>query len=136
MLFWPEISALGVFFNFDNERIRPPKYPSAPPPCPPGGTVGLVRVYRVFRLSKSLTFHVVFSTALTVTITPTMSSGLYFDMLSMHICTTRHWQMSGRLVQEFKLNGCTVTKSFISHVVFQHGTHSHHHTHHEFRFIF
>ena len=31
MLFWPEISALGVFFNFDNERMRPPKYPSAPP---------------------------------------------------------------------------------------------------------
>ena len=22
MLFWPEISALGVFFNFDNERMR------------------------------------------------------------------------------------------------------------------
>ena len=35
VLFWPEISALGVFFNFDNERMRPPKYPSAPPP-PPG----------------------------------------------------------------------------------------------------
>ena len=32
MLFWPEISALGVFFNFDNERMRPPQYPSAPPP--------------------------------------------------------------------------------------------------------
>ena len=32
VLFWPEISALGVFFNFDNERMRPPKYPSAPPP--------------------------------------------------------------------------------------------------------
>ena len=32
VLFWPEISALGVFFNFDNERRRPPKYPSAPPP--------------------------------------------------------------------------------------------------------
>ena len=31
VLFWPEISALGVFFNFDNERMRPPKYPSAPP---------------------------------------------------------------------------------------------------------
>ena len=30
VLFWPEISALGVFFNFDNERMRPPKYPSAP----------------------------------------------------------------------------------------------------------
>ena len=31
VLFWTEISALGVFFNFDNERMRPPKYPSAPP---------------------------------------------------------------------------------------------------------
>ena len=30
VLFWPEISALGVFFNFDNERMRPPKYPSVP----------------------------------------------------------------------------------------------------------
>ena len=37
MLFWPEISALGVFFNFDNKRMRPPKYPSAPPPPPPPG---------------------------------------------------------------------------------------------------
>ena len=36
MIFWPEISALGVFFYFDNERMHPPKYPSAPPP-PPGG---------------------------------------------------------------------------------------------------
>ena len=35
VLFWPEISALGVFFNFDNERMHPPKYPSAPPPPPP-----------------------------------------------------------------------------------------------------
>ena len=35
MLFWPEISALGVFFNFDNERMHPSKYPSGPPP-PPG----------------------------------------------------------------------------------------------------
>ena len=31
MLFWPEISALGVFLNFDNERMRPPKCPSDPP---------------------------------------------------------------------------------------------------------
>ena len=31
VLFGPEISALGVYFNFDNERMRPPKYPSAPP---------------------------------------------------------------------------------------------------------
>ena len=36
VLFWPDISALGVFFNFDNERMHPPKYPSAPPPPPPG----------------------------------------------------------------------------------------------------
>ena len=35
MLFWLEISAYGVFFNFDNERMHPPKYPSDPPP-PPG----------------------------------------------------------------------------------------------------
>ena len=34
MLFWSEISALRVFFNFDNERMRPPKYPSAPPRGP------------------------------------------------------------------------------------------------------
>ena len=26
VLFWPEISALGVFLNFDNERMYPPKY--------------------------------------------------------------------------------------------------------------
>ena len=32
MLFWPEIRALGVFFSFDNERMRPPKSPSAPHP--------------------------------------------------------------------------------------------------------
>ena len=31
VLFWPEISALGVFFNFDNERMHPPKYTSDPP---------------------------------------------------------------------------------------------------------
>ena len=31
VLFGPEISALGVIFNFDNERMRPPKYSSAPP---------------------------------------------------------------------------------------------------------
>ena len=30
----------------------------------------------------------------------------FFDMLSMDVCTTRHWQTSGRLVQE--LNVCTV----------------------------
>ena len=32
VLFWPEISALGVRFNFDNGRMYPPKYLSAPPP--------------------------------------------------------------------------------------------------------
>ena len=42
MLFWPEISALGVFFNFDNGRMRPPKYPSAPPPPPPPGFISMV----------------------------------------------------------------------------------------------
>ena len=31
VLFWPEISALGVFLNFDNERMHPPKYLSDPP---------------------------------------------------------------------------------------------------------
>ena len=30
LLFGPEVSASGVFFNFDNERMRSPKYPSAP----------------------------------------------------------------------------------------------------------
>ena len=30
--FWQEISALGVFSNFDNERMRPPLYLRAPPP--------------------------------------------------------------------------------------------------------
>ena len=30
----------------------------------------------------------------------------FFDMLSMGVCTTRHWQMSGRLVQE--LSACSV----------------------------
>ena len=32
--------------------------------------------------------------------------GLFFDMLSMDVCTTRHWHTSGRLVQE--LNVCSV----------------------------
>ena len=30
----------------------------------------------------------------------------FFDMLYLGVCTTRHWQTSGRLVQE--LNECTV----------------------------
>ena len=29
----------------------------------------------------------------------------FFDMLFMGVCTTRHWQTSGRLLQE--LNACT-----------------------------
>ena len=32
--------------------------------------------------------------------------GSFFEMLSMGVCTTRHWQTSSRLVQE--LNVCTV----------------------------
>ena len=32
-----------------------------------------------------------------------------FDMLSMGVCTTRHWQMSSQLMQE--LNACTVSSS-------------------------
>ena len=32
--------------------------------------------------------------------------GLSFDMLSLGVCTTRQWHMSGGLVQEF--NVCTV----------------------------
>ena len=38
MLFRPEISALGVFLNFDNERMHPPKYPSDPPGLPGSGS--------------------------------------------------------------------------------------------------
>ena len=32
--------------------------------------------------------------------------GLFIDMPSMVVCTTRHWETSGRLVQE--INVCTV----------------------------
>ena len=32
--------------------------------------------------------------------------GLFFDMLAIGVFTTRHWQTSGRLVQEY--NVCTV----------------------------
>ena len=35
VLFWPEISALRVFLNFDNKRMRPLKT-RVPPPPPPG----------------------------------------------------------------------------------------------------
>ena len=37
-LFWPEISALGVFLNFDN---KPPPYLSAPPLGPGCCRVGM-----------------------------------------------------------------------------------------------
>ena len=54
VLFWLEISALGVLFYFDNERMRPSKYPSAypplptpPPPPPPGGTRRVGYVFTV-----------------------------------------------------------------------------------------
>ena len=39
---------------------------------------------------------------------------LLFDMLSIGVCTTRHWQTSGRLVQE--LNVCAVHYSRVFHV--------------------
>ena len=35
VLFWQEISALGVFLIIDNKRMRPPNYPSAPHPREP-----------------------------------------------------------------------------------------------------
>ena len=40
VLFWPEISALGVFLNFDNERMRPLNTQVPPPPPPPPGIGG------------------------------------------------------------------------------------------------
>ena len=33
VLFWPDISALGVFLNFDNERMHPLYTKVAPPAC-------------------------------------------------------------------------------------------------------
>ena len=45
--------------------------------------------------------------------------GLFFDMLSMGVCTTKHCQTSGRLVQ--KLNVCTV-ESVIDHCAIRHST--------------
>ena len=50
VLFWPEISALGVFLNFDNERMRPPKY--APPP----GILDAFIFYNCFIFFKGLLF--------------------------------------------------------------------------------
>ena len=41
---------------------------------------------------------------------PLMCLTYYFDMLSMGVCTTRHWQTTGRLVQE--LNVCTVPMNY------------------------
>ena len=37
--------------------------------------------------------------------------GLFFDMLSMTVCINKHWQTSGRLVQE--LNSRTVSTFFL-----------------------
>ena len=37
---------------------------------------------------------------------PLVCLAYFIDVLSMDVCTTRHWQTSGRLVQE--LNDCTV----------------------------
>ena len=58
MLFWPEISALGVFFNFDNERMHPPKYQSAPPP--PGE-----KLKEATGISDTLFWHTVSPVAVT-----------------------------------------------------------------------
>ena len=48
---------------------------------------------------------------------------LFFDMVSMGICTIRHWQTSGRLVEE--LNVYAVTASYVGHScacpIFGHG---------------
>ena len=38
--------------------------------------------------------------------------GFLFDMIFISVCTTRHWQTSGRMVQ--KLNICTVAKYCLS----------------------
>ena len=38
-----------------------------------------------------------------------------FDMLSMDVCTTKHWQTSGRLVQE--LDVCTVCACLVSEFI-------------------
>ena len=40
VLFWPEISALRVILNFDNEHMRSPPPPSVPVSAPPTGTAG------------------------------------------------------------------------------------------------
>ena len=42
--------------------------------------------------------------------------GLFFDILLMGVCTTRHWQTSNRLVQE--LHVCTVCVKSIKGDVF------------------
>ena len=43
-----------------------------------------------------------------------MCLAYFFDMLSMGVCKTRHWQTSGRLVQE--LNTCTVVDKYSSNL--------------------
>ena len=37
--------------------------------------------------------------------------GLFFDMLTMGVCTAGHWQTSGRLVQE--INVCTLALDLV-----------------------
>ena len=46
MPFWPEISALGVFLNFDNERM-PKCIPKSPPPLPNGIIINYYNNYPV-----------------------------------------------------------------------------------------
>ena len=50
--------------------------------------------------------HARMATRLNVSLILKQSESLFLDMLSLGVCTTRHWQMSGRLVQG--LNVCTV----------------------------
>ena len=67
VLFWPEISALGVFFIFDNERMHPPKYPSAPPPPReenrrPYPYVVIIKAFLNLWITKFKFPHLVFTT--------------------------------------------------------------------------
>ena len=41
--------------------------------------------------------------------------GLFSDLLSIGVCTTRSWQMSGRMVQE--LNVCTQLTRYFRHIL-------------------
>ena len=45
---------------------------------------------------------------------PWMCLASFVNMLSMGVCTTRHWQESGRLVQEMKV--CTVYLSWCAKI--------------------